>query len=199
MSFFEPETRASSLKDEIRVKLMDWITHVNPEWEWKKRGASIFIYQTGHEHRYFEFVDFKPYQGDWGTFLAWHWNKTPDGRDFYTDEEQELKKEIEANTLFVSRYKNNKLMRDSKIRGLIDSYLNFKGTAPGKSIPHIHEEFDYVQALVTKYGYDKVRRVVDKTIKDEYWGKSFDSFGFFNKKVQGETLFEKIYKSITGE
>jgi len=109
------------------------------------------------------------------------------------------KKEIEANTLFVSRYKNNKLMRDSKIRGLIDSYLNFKGTAPGKSIPHIHEEFDYVQALVTKYGYDKVRRVVDKTIKDEYWGKSFDSFGFFNKKVQGETLFEKIYKSITGE
>jgi len=198
MNFFEPDTRASSLKDEIRVKLMDWITHVSPEWEWKKRGASIFIYQTGHEYRYFEFIDFKPYQGKWHTFMIWWFGKgNPDV--FLSEDLQLLRKEIEANTLFVSRYKNNKLMRDSKIRGLIDSYLNFKGIAPGKSIPHIHEEFDYTQALVTKYGYDKVRRVVDKTIKDEYWGKSFDSFGFFNKKVQGETLFEKIYKSITGE
>ena len=94
------------------------------------------------------------------------------------------------------QYKNNKLMR-TECRGIVDLLRTKLLTPVGKPVPDSDKEFQYAQSLISKYGLDKTKQVVSKTIHDEYWGRDFHSLGPFFKKAGDSNIFERILKSIT--
>lgn len=176
------------LQDIVSARLKQYKKEKKSPYRYEDADGYFTIYLPGVKKRSFDIKDNLPYQGDWYLFLEWLGDTSCDL--------SEARKVFNANTIMCGQYKNNKLMR-TECRGIVDLLRTKLLTPIGKPVPDSDKEFQYAQSLISKYGLDKTKQVVSRTVHDEYWGKDFHSLGFFFKKAGDSNIFERILKSIT--
>lgn len=188
------EQPPSELQKKIAARLKKFKTEKKTTFRFHAEGDVIHIYLPGIKKRYFEFRNGKLHNGDWTLFYEW---LNGSAASDYTQEERELRSDVESNNIKLAKYGGNRLMHNDDYRAIVDILLAKRGIPVGKTMAGIDKEFRFAKALVDAHGYEKAKLVVNKAAIDDYWSKDFLSLGFFFKKAGDSNIFDRISKSIS--